>query len=123
MTFRKNRTVSSNLSVRAPCHKNTVNSTASISSWPACSYLARHDRTRPSRKHPLSKDYSPECVESEFCELRVETVWKSWRCPNRGLTRVRTGTFRHRTPTKLALGGLLEPLFRQYLYGVLRSSA
>jgi hypothetical protein len=39
---------------------------------------------------------------------------KSWRCPNRGLTRVRMGTFRHRTPAKPALGGLLKPLFRQF---------
>jgi hypothetical protein len=38
----------------------------------------------------------------------------SWRCPNRGLTRVRMGTFRHRTPAKPALGGLLKPLFRLF---------
>jgi hypothetical protein len=39
---------------------------------------------------------------------------KSWRCPNRGLTRVRMGTFRHQTPAKPALGDLLKPLFRQF---------
>src|SRR5918995_4855419 len=46
---------------------------------------------------------------------------KSWRCPNQGLTRVRMGTFRHRTPAKPALGGLLKPLFRQFHNGVLGS--
>jgi hypothetical protein len=33
------------------------------------------------------------------------------------------GTFRHRTPAKPALGGLLKPLFRQFPNGVLGSCA